>query len=59
MIEDHTANSHILSGLEEFAEYHIEMVAFNDVGASQPSPAAKERTREAGQYKIIQQIYYY
>jgi protein sidekick len=49
VIEDHTANSHILSGLEEFAEYHIAMVAFNDVGASQPSPAAKERTRESGQ----------
>ncbi|XP_052122730.1 protein sidekick [Frankliniella occidentalis] len=46
-IEDHTANSHILHKLEEFALYEIEMRAFNDVGSSQASPKAVERTRES------------
>ncbi|KAK3912682.1 Protein sidekick [Frankliniella fusca] len=46
-IEDHTANSHILNKLEEFALYEIEMRAFNDVGSSQASPKAVERTRES------------
>lgn len=48
IIEDHTANSHILSNLEESTEYFIQMCAFNDVGASGLSPPAKERTRESG-----------
>lgn len=47
-IEDHTANSHILDKLEEFALYEIEMRAFNDVGSSPASPKAVERTRESG-----------
>lgn len=49
-IEDHTANSHILHKLEEFALYEIEMRSFNDVGSSQASPKAVERTRESGVY---------
>lgn len=46
-IEDPTANSHIVTGLEEFALYEITMQAYNDVGSSVPSPKALERTREA------------
>ncbi|XP_067013442.2 protein sidekick isoform X2 [Anabrus simplex] len=46
-IEDHTANSHVLEGLEEFTEYLIIMQAYNDVGSSEASPAAVERTRES------------
>lgn len=47
-IEDPTSNSYIVDGLEEFAQYEIVMIAFNDVGYSAPSPAAVERTRESG-----------
>uniref|UniRef100_A0A8D9FE64 Protein sidekick n=1 Tax=Cacopsylla melanoneura TaxID=428564 RepID=A0A8D9FE64_9HEMI len=46
-IEDHTANSHILNHLEEFTQYEVVMTAFNDVGHSQTSQTAVERTREA------------
>ncbi|XP_063224987.1 protein sidekick isoform X2 [Bacillus rossius redtenbacheri] len=46
-IEDHTANSHVLERLEEFAQYEILMQAFNDVGSSAHSPVAVERTRES------------
>ncbi|XP_075219912.1 sidekick cell adhesion molecule [Lycorma delicatula] len=46
-IDDHTANSHILDNLEEFAQYKIIMTAYNDVGNSNPSPVAIERTRES------------
>ncbi|BES97569.1 Immunoglobulin V-set domain [Nesidiocoris tenuis] len=46
-IEDHTANSHILHNLEEFTQYQIAMSAFNDVGSSEISPPALERTRES------------
>lgn len=49
-IDDHTANSHILDNLEEFAQYRITMTAYNDVGNSNPSPVAIERTRESGKY---------
>lgn len=48
-IEDPTANSHIVSNLEEFALYEITMQAYNDVGGSTPSPRALERTRESGE----------
>jgi hypothetical protein len=47
-IDDHTANSHILENLEEFAQYEIITQAYNDVGSSKPSPIAVERTRESG-----------
>jgi protein sidekick len=47
-IDDHTANSHILDNLEEFAQYEIITQAYNDVGSSEPSPVAVERTRESG-----------
>ncbi|XP_048507644.1 protein sidekick isoform X3 [Athalia rosae] len=46
-IEDHTANSYVLEGMEEFALYEIVMKAYNDVGSSSPSPEAIERTRES------------
>ncbi|KAL1140779.1 hypothetical protein AAG570_000709, partial [Ranatra chinensis] len=46
-IEDHTANSHVLHNLEEFTQYKVIMTAFNDVGVSELSPAALERTRES------------
>ncbi|XP_060530016.1 protein sidekick isoform X3 [Cylas formicarius] len=46
-IEDHTANSHIIIGLEEYALYEIRMQACNDVGCSSPGPKALERTRES------------
>lgn len=47
-IEDHTANSHVIIGLEEFALYEIRMQACNDVGCSSAGPKALERTRESG-----------
>ncbi|CAB3242123.1 unnamed protein product [Arctia plantaginis] len=47
IIEDHTANSHILSNLEEWSVYEIRMTALNEVGTSAASPISMERTREA------------
>lgn len=47
IIEDHTANSHVLSNLEEWSVYEIQMTAINEVGTSAASPTAVERTREA------------
>ncbi|XP_052737459.1 protein sidekick isoform X2 [Bicyclus anynana] len=47
IIEDHTANSHVLSNLEEWSVYEITMTAINEVGTSAVSPTATERTREA------------
>ncbi|XP_045491212.1 protein sidekick isoform X2 [Colias croceus] len=47
IIEDHTANSHVLSNLEEWSVYEIRMTAINEVGVSVESPTATERTREA------------
>lgn len=47
LIEDHTANSHVLDNLEEYAVYEIVLNACNEVGVSQDSPKALERTREA------------
>ena len=47
-IEDHNANSFVLEDLEEFTIYQVIVQAYNDVGSSQPSPPATERTREAG-----------
>ncbi|KAJ8966484.1 hypothetical protein NQ317_018469 [Molorchus minor] len=44
-IEDHTANSHVIINLEEFALYEIKMQACNDVGCSSAGPKALERTR--------------
>ncbi|XP_076265168.1 sidekick cell adhesion molecule isoform X3 [Rhynchophorus ferrugineus] len=46
-IEDHTANSHVIVGLEEFALYEIRMQACNDVGCSSSGQKAIERTRES------------
>ncbi|XP_052901229.1 protein sidekick isoform X2 [Anopheles moucheti] len=47
LIEDPTANSHVLDGLEEWSVYEIAMTAVNEVGESNDSPHAFERTREA------------
>lgn len=47
LIEDHTANSHVLDSLEEFAVYEVIMSACNDVGNSKESPTALEKTRES------------
>lgn len=47
LIDDHTANSHVLDNLEEYAVYEIIMSACNDVGNSKESPSALERTRES------------
>ncbi|XP_017480193.1 PREDICTED: protein sidekick-like, partial [Rhagoletis zephyria] len=47
MIEDHTANSHVLESLEEWTVYDVVMSACNDVGCSKHSAIATERTREA------------
>ncbi|KAF5272120.1 hypothetical protein FQA39_LY01202 [Lamprigera yunnana] len=46
-IEDPTANSHVISGLEEYALYEVRTQAYNDVGSSPISTKALERTREA------------
>lgn len=50
LIDDHTANSHVIIGLEEFALYEISMQACNDVGCSTAGPVALERTRESGKW---------
>ena len=47
LIDDPTANSHVLEGLDEWSMYDIVMSACNEVGASRESPRAIERTREA------------
>lgn len=47
MIEDPTANSFVLKGLEEWSLYEIIVTACNEVGQSAESPSALERTREA------------
>ncbi|KAM7347893.1 sidekick cell adhesion molecule isoform 5-T5 [Cochliomyia hominivorax] len=47
IIEDHTANSHVLENLEEWTVYEVVMNACNDVGCSRDSATAVERTREA------------
>lgn len=47
-IDDPTANSYVITGLEEFALYEVTMQAYNDVGSSVRSPRALERTRESG-----------
>lgn len=52
-IEDHTANSYILKNLEEFTQYEVIMSAFNDVGTSDQSPKATERTRESGNPSLL------
>lgn len=51
-IEDPTSNSYILDNLEEYTQYEIVMIAFNDVGFSQPSPPAIERTKESGMFTV-------
>ncbi|XP_032295839.1 protein sidekick isoform X5 [Drosophila virilis] len=47
LIEDHTANSHVLDALEEWTVYEVLINACNDVGCSRASNSAEERTREA------------
>ena len=47
LIEDSTANSYVLKGLEEWSLYEIVVTACNEVGPSVDSPPALERTREA------------
>ncbi|XP_052873091.1 protein sidekick [Anopheles cruzii] len=47
LIEDSTANSHVLEALDEWSVYEIVMTAVNEVGESRDSPHAFERTREA------------
>lgn len=55
-IDDHTANSHVVTSLEEYELYEISMQACNDVGCSRSSLRALERTRESG--KFINFFYY-
>lgn len=58
-IEDPTSNSYILDNLEEYAQYEVIMIAFNDVGFSAPSPVALERTRESGEnFSLIDYFIY-
>ncbi|CAG7730812.1 unnamed protein product, partial [Allacma fusca] len=47
VVENPTGNSFVLGNLNEFSQYQVIMMAFNDVGSSEPSAAALERTREA------------
>jgi protein sidekick len=46
-IENPTGNSYVLENLEEFSLYEVIMTAYNDVGASEESFPALERTRES------------
>ena len=50
-------DSTILGGLQEWMEYQVKMMAFNDVGDSDFSPVTVERTRESGIH-ISQDIIY-
>jgi len=43
-------NSAILAGLEEWVEYQVKILAFNDVGDSPFSAVVVERTRESGNH---------
>lgn len=47
-----TVNSAILPHLEEWMEYEVKMLAYNDVGNGVFSTVTVERTREAGMWKI-------
>lgn len=47
LIQDHTQNSHVLDNLDKWTVYEIVMNSCNDVGCSEDSPVAIERTREA------------
>ena len=46
-IEDPTANSFVLDGLEEFTLYEVLLQSYNDVGTSDPSTVVVEKTNEA------------
>ena len=46
-IDNPAANSFVLDELEEFTLYEVILQAYNDVGTSDESPVAKERTNEA------------
>lgn len=48
LVGDENANSHVLSGLEEWTEYSIRVAAYNKVGHSEDSPVVTDSTREAG-----------
>ncbi|XP_032597184.2 protein sidekick [Drosophila grimshawi] len=47
LIEDHTANSHVLEHLEEWTLYEVIIYSCNDVGSSLGSNPTEEHTREA------------
>lgn len=53
ILTDHNANFFLLDDLEEFVQYEVTMQAFNDVGSSDFSPLAVERTHEAGNIRYI------
>jgi hypothetical protein len=41
-------DSAILGGLQEWMQYEVKMIAYNDAGNSSDSPITIERTRESG-----------
>lgn len=46
-------DSAILSGLQEWMQYEVKMIAYNDVGNSDFSSVTIERTREAGRLQLL------
>ncbi|XP_053386774.1 protein sidekick-1-like isoform X2 [Mercenaria mercenaria] len=44
---DHSINLAVLGGLQEWMQYEVKMIAYNDAGASSHSPITVERTRES------------
>lgn len=51
-----TANSYQLENLEEFTDYEVKMAAVNDVGSSQDTPIAVEKTRESGRVFSVEKF---
>uniref|UniRef100_T1JF76 Protein sidekick n=1 Tax=Strigamia maritima TaxID=126957 RepID=T1JF76_STRMM len=47
LLENYNANSYVIADLEEYTEYRVAVIAYNDVGSSPPSVVSIERTRES------------
>ena len=54
---------HTVSGLEEWMDYQVQMVAYNAIGDSRPSATESERTEESGENRssnlLIECLYKY
>ncbi|KAH3749307.1 hypothetical protein DPMN_029856 [Dreissena polymorpha] len=50
-------NSFILAYLQEWMEYEVKILAYNDVGDSSFSAVVLERTRESGMFNILAAVW--